>query len=254
MVRVSFHSESRVLTLRIVTSHQANLITPSVLEEIGAAVAGIAGTYPGMRALVIRGRDEVFCGGAEVHELIELDKPGRLRMLTGEHELFRRIEQLPFPTVAVLTGPCLGLGTHLALACDFRIARSDTRLALPETRVGISATVQRLSRFVGIGRAKEMLLLGRQLDAERALEWGLVCEVADAPEFEDRVARLVRACAATAPLAIAAVKASIEADYPWDESRHAAELAQALEALDSEDFREGVESVQQHRRPRFTGR
>ena len=98
-----------------------------------------------------------------------------------------------------------------------------------------------------------MLLLGRQMSADQALQWGLVTQVADAPEFEERVARLVRACAATAPLAIAAVKASIEADYPWDESRHSAELAGALEALDTEDFRAGVEAIRQSRRPSFTG-
>jgi enoyl-CoA hydratase/carnithine racemase len=252
-VQVTFDSQSRVLTLRFVARHQANLVTPRVVEELGAAVAGIADRYPGTRTLVLRGRDDVFCGGAEVQELLELDKPGRLQMLTGEHELLRRIEQLPCPTVAALTGPCFGFGLHLALACDFRIARSDTRIALPETRVGISATVQRLSRFVGIGRAKEMLLLGRQLDAEKALQWGLLTEVAGADEFEDRVARLVRASAATAPLAIAAVKASIEADYPWSVSRHAAELAGALDALDTDDYREGTEAIRQSRRPSFTG-
>jgi enoyl-CoA hydratase/carnithine racemase len=253
LVRVSFDQELRVLTIRIDTGHRANIINKQVLERLSGTVCAAIEKYPGLRAVVVRGRDDAFCGGADVTDLLRQEKPSRREMLLGEHALFRQIEELPVVSVAVLTGPCLGLGAHIALACDFRIARADTRLGLPESRVGISASVQRLSRFVGIGRAKEMLLLGRELGARQALDWGLVTEVAEADEFEDRVASLVRASAGAAPLATAAIKISVEADYPWDDSRHAAEVDRALEALDTDDFSEGILAIRERRRPNFTG-
>src|ERR1700722_18203164 len=121
LVLASFDQELRVLTIRIDTGHRANIINKQVLERVSATVGTAIEKYPGIRAVVVRGRDDVFCGGADVTDLLQQEKPSRREMLLAEHSLFRQIEELPVVSVAVLTGPCLGLGAHIALACDFRI-------------------------------------------------------------------------------------------------------------------------------------
>lgn len=159
------------------------------------------------RPLLLTGGPETFAAGADIGQLRER---GRLDALAGINSgVFDRIARLPMPTVAAVAGPALGGGAELAYACDFRVATPGTRFANPEGQLGILAAAGaswRLAELVGEPLAKEVLLAGRSLDADRALAAHLVNEVVEpeallaaANAWVDRILR-------SAPLALRMTK------------------------------------------------
>lgn len=144
---------------------------------------GIIGAgYIGGVVVITGGIRNAFCTGGDIHELFgeamaSLGREERLRLFQGFQETYAQIEEYPKPTVAAINGVTIGGGLELALVCDFRIASELSYFSLPELRHGIIpglGATQRLPRFIGMGRAKEMLLLGKMVRAETALAWGLV--------------------------------------------------------------------------------
>ena len=149
------------------------------------------------RALVIRsGKADNFIAGADIDELAGLEDAAEARELSRRGQaIFLRLERLPIPALAAVHGTCLGGGVELALACDHRVASNAprTKLGLPETRLGIlpglGGTV-RLPRTVGARAALDLILTGKQIDAERARQIGLVDRVIPAERFEGQVKAL----------------------------------------------------------------
>src|ERR687898_2144628 len=134
------------------------------------------------RVLVITGAGELaFCAGADL-KAIESFAP-RLELEDGPLGFTRLIS--PKPTIAAISGWCLAGGLELALWCDLRIATEDAKLGFTERRFGvplIDGGAQRLPRLIGLGRALDLILTGRVVEAPEALDWGLVTEVVDAGE------------------------------------------------------------------------
>lgn len=246
--------DGRVLWLRFRTEHPVNVMTRGLLADLSKVVERLRRTPGDVRVLVFQGTPRIFSGGADVEELLALEGDDRLAMMVEEHELFRAVETLPMIVITSIAGACAGMGTHLALASDFRIADERARIGLPETKVGIAATAQRVSRYVGIGRAKDFLLSGRLVPAQEALEWGLLTYVVPVDDLEERTRELASSCARMAPLAIGSAKLGIDQAYAWNDAQHRDELQRALASLETEDFREGITSVVEKRDPRFVGR
>ena len=145
-------------------------------------------------AVVIRsGKPGTFIAGADVREFAEIEDAAaaRARSAAGQRT-FRRLGRLTVPTIAAIDGTCMGGGTELALACDWRLAtdRGSTRIGLPEVRLGIIpgwGGCVRLPRLIGLQRALRMILTGDAVPAERALRWGLVDRVHGVAGFEDEI-------------------------------------------------------------------
>jgi 2-oxoglutaroyl-CoA hydrolase len=160
--------------------------------------------------------------------------------------------------IAKLRGYAFGVGLELALACDFRIASDDVELGLPEVKIGMipgSGGTQRLARMIGLGRAKDMVMRGRRIDAGEALAIGLVTEVVTPAELDAAVARLVDELRALSPLALALAKRVLNHAYdgPLGLGLEVEGLAYGL-LRSSDDFREGVTAFGEKRRPKFQGR
>ena len=167
-----------------------------------AALTGTLGELP-VRGLVVHGAGRHFSSGADVAAL-KAGVDGALPSLAAEALLeatasFQAIAQLPYPTVAAVSGCCLGSGLELALACRWRVAAANAVFALPETSFdlmpGCGGSV-RLPLLVGRGRAAELLLSGRFVDAAEALEIGLVDAVVDRRDLLAAARRLVERVAA----------------------------------------------------------
>jgi 2-oxoglutaroyl-CoA hydrolase len=159
--------------------------------------------------------------------------------------------------LAALEGYCFGVGLELALACDFRIAADDLQLAFPEVTIGMipgSGGTQRLARLVGLGRAKDIVMRGRRVSAEEALALGLVTEVVGADELDASVAGLVAELERFSPLALAMAKRVLNQAYegPLAQGLELEGLAYGL-LQQTHDFREGVESFVEKRKPEFRG-
>ena len=247
-------ADGRTATLRFASDHPANVFTTETLEALLAAVREVRGDRA-LRVLLVTGRDDVFSGGADLTYLSALSDDAYRHYIATEYTLFAELEALPLITVAVIAGACVGNATELALACDFRICRDDVRIGLPEMRVGFVSPAQRLSAYVGIGRAKELLYGGRLLSAAEASELGLVTSVtADLPAAASEAARRY---AGYAPYALPFTKAGVlrcyglAADGPGGRF-DAEERAAAFATFRGPDFAEGAAAALAGRRPEFT--
>lgn len=180
--RLEENDSARVLTIDV-ADKSANVLSSEVMAELGQCLDQIESAIKSddkPKGLIIRsGKDSGFIFGADIKEFMSIpDAESGAELARRGQGLFNRIESLKCPTVAVIHGNCMGGGTELALACDYRIAREDegTRIGLPEVQLGINpgfgGTV-RLPRLIGLP-ALNMMLTGRPLSARAAKRVGLV--------------------------------------------------------------------------------
>ncbi|MGW0827377.1 enoyl-CoA hydratase/isomerase family protein [Streptomyces sp. NPDC002845] len=164
------------------------------------------------KPLLLTGSGGVFAGGADIAELLER---GRDEALLGiNSRLFDRIARLPLPTVAAVDGYALGGGAELAYACDLRIASESAVFGNPEPGLGIIAAAGgcwRLAELVGRSVAKQMLLGGSRLDAERAYALGLVLDVVPADQLSERAHALLERIARSSATALRLTKLVVDA-------------------------------------------
>jgi enoyl-CoA hydratase/carnithine racemase len=176
---------------------------------------------------------------------------------TGVTAVLQRIEASPRPTIALVHGDAYAGGCELALHCDLRIAADGVRFAMPLARIGLVvpfALGQKLVEIVGPAWAREILLVGRPVDARRALEMGMVHRVVPAAEVEGVTYDLARAIADNAPLSLGGMKAMIRRSVSLREGIDHADLdAEVTRARKSADAREGVRAMLEKRRPNFKG-
>lgn len=188
---------------------RANLLTTGVMRRLDALLTEIEeGARAGsIRGVVVRsGKPGMFIAGADVGEIAGITDPadGESKSRQGQ-AVFLRLDRLPVFTVAAIDGVCLGGGTEMALACDYRLAADDpaTRIGLPEVQLGIipgfGGTV-RLPRLVGLQAALPMILTGKPVDARKAYRIGLADERVPAPILGERARQVVRERAAGKPL------------------------------------------------------
>ena len=139
--------------------------------------------------MVIHGSDKSFAAGAEIAEVGALTGVAALDFSRSAQLYFERLSRSPKPIVAAIQGYCLGGGLDLALACHYRIATPDAALGHPGATLGLLTGwggTQRLPRLLGRARAFELLLLGQPINAERALQVGLVDQIVPRPTFLER--------------------------------------------------------------------
>ena len=212
-----------------------------------------------VRAVIVTGRGErAFCAGSHIGEFEGLRGRVAEGKLLLEKHVYRRLAELPMPTIAAIEGDALGGGLELALCCDLRIASARARLGLPEVRLAVipgSGGTQRLPRVIGPAWAKELILTGRIVDAAEAHRIGLVNEVVPAGEARGRAAEVADEIAARGPLAVREAKRLIDlaADVDLDAGL-AAELDASERVFASEDMVEGARAFFDKRDPEYRGR
>ena len=180
-----------------------NLIVPELIAELRATFDGLA-RDGSVRAAVVTGAGRAFTAGMQVQVLRDLTPASAKILITSLHEAIHAVHDAPFPTIAMVNGPCLGAGFELAMACDLRVAAAGAPMGLPEVKVGAPSVIEAalLPALVGPGRAAEMLLTGDSVTAEQALEWGLVNRVAPAGTLEAATSELLEKILVCAPTAI----------------------------------------------------
>jgi 3-hydroxyacyl-CoA dehydrogenase/enoyl-CoA hydratase/3-hydroxybutyryl-CoA epimerase len=173
---------------------ETNVLSVSVLEQLDALLDDISAELP--TAMVFRSaKPSGFIAGADVREFLDISTTQEaLIMIKRGQSLFSRIEALKCPTIAVIEGFCMGGGTELALACDYRIALDEpgTRIGLPEVKLGIHPAyggLVRSTEIINPLKALEIMLTGRALNARSAASMGLVDSAAAWPCHRRRTAR-----------------------------------------------------------------
>jgi enoyl-CoA hydratase len=211
------------------------------------------------RVVVLTGAGEkAFVAGADIKYMQGLDVLGARRWGELGHECGNLLETMPKPTVAALNGFALGGGCELALACDLRLAATNARLGQPEINLGVLpgwGGSLRLARATSLGFAKELVLTGRQVGAEEALERGLVNAVHEPAELREKTLELCRTLAAKSPLALAYAKEAVNLALQGDHRANLATEARLFAMLfATEDQQEGMAAFVEKRQPEFRGR
>lgn len=191
----------------------ANTISVQLVADVNAALDELEKDADTRVILLTGAGERHFCGGADLREAGRLLAGAGGRSEGGpagpRRDFIRHIEEVPQPVIAVINGAAMGGGCEIALACDFRVMAEEARIGVPEIRFGAlpaGGGTQRLPRIVGLARAKELVLTGRHLDAQRALEIGLVHAVAPRARLVDAAEELARELAQHAAYALATGK------------------------------------------------
>src|SRR5712692_10442511 len=152
-----------------------NLFTPELIAAVRETFDTLA-RDAGVGAAVLTGAGRAFTAGMQVQVLRDLTPASAKALITSLHEAIHAVHEAPFPTIAMVNGPCLGAGFELAMACDIRTAADGARLGLPEVKVGVPSVIEAalLPALVGPGRAAEILLTGEPVGAPQAFDWGRV--------------------------------------------------------------------------------
>lgn len=207
-----------------------------------------------IRAVVIRGDGDVFSPGGDIPGFLEVEPEDFIdlgRNLTAP-------ARSPKPVIAAIAGYCLGAGLELSMSCDIRLATRDALFGQPEMRLGMipgSGGSQRLSRYIGVSRAKYYILTGERFTAEQAHAWGLVATLSDdVAALDAEVDRVAQALIGHSPLALRVAKEVIDAgvDGPLATGIELERKAYSLLRA-THDFAEGVGAYVEKRKPEFTG-
>ena len=216
---------------------------------------------PEIRCVVVSGAGgKAFVSGADISkfESERANAEAQVKYEAISKQGYETLYNFPKPTIARITGYCIGGGMNLAACCDMRFCNEGARFGVPAARLGLGygfLRIERLSRIVGLPRAMEFLFTARQYSAQEAYDMGLVNAVAADAELDAVVARTTDAIAENAPLTVTLAKAAArEIAKPEAQQDHAKLERMVMACFDSEDFKEGRRAFMEKRKPQFKGR
>ena len=255
-IKISRRSSTCTVTLK--RPEVLNALNQTMIKEVDASLQ-IVTALSSIRVLTFTGAEEkAFCVGADINDMAEMSPEDFENWLVLNQQLFNKIEGLPVPVIAALNGYTFGGGLELALACDIRVAKEGIKLGFPESQLGVipgTGGTQRLTRLVGPGIAKELILSGRRITAEEALSIGLVNRVVPAEEWDLDLAEYMQDLVRRAPIAVRSAKKAIDmAGSLTLEEGLDLERELNLECFRSDDFQEGLAAFKEKRAPMFRGR
>lgn len=251
--------ESPVAWIILNRPERLNAINPKMVEELSAALDEISrADFDKVRVVIITGAGRAFSAGADVTGFVGTTPFLAYKLSRGLHEIAEKIEKLDRPVICALNGYTLGGGLELALACDIRIASETAVLGQPEVNLGLfpgGGGTQRLTRLVGLAKAKELIFTGDNISARDAEKMGLVNKVVPPERLEQEARTLALKLAEKPPIALAMAKYAINYGYEaplW--SALDLEAAHFGVVFSTEDLYEGVSAFLQKRKPQFKGR
>jgi enoyl-CoA hydratase/carnithine racemase len=257
--RLRTADQGLVRILVIENPAKRNALDFQALEELEAACAAAAADR--VRCLVLRGAgDEAFSSGFDLAEMGLTSRHG-LRPDEAVERAADALSAVPCPTLAFLNGSAIGGALELAATCDLRVAREGAALGLPPAKLGVvypEGGIRRFLGLVGAARTRELFLVGRPIDAQTALAWGLVNRVAPAADAEAEALNLAAEIAANAPLAVQGMKRILQLLEGTHERGLSAEERTEIaglrrRAFESQDILEGRRAREERRAPRFRG-
>jgi enoyl-CoA hydratase/carnithine racemase len=257
MADVLTERRGHVLWITLNRPEVRNALSLAVNQRLAEIAEELEGNGE-VRAVVVTGSgDKAFCAGADLKERKGVPAAESGRYINAIGSAIDGIGRMRQPTICAMNGSAYGGGLELALACDFRILVEGSEVGLTEVRLGImpgAGGTQRLPRLVGEARAKELILLGRKIDAQRALAIGLVNQVVARDKLAGAVDGILQELAGCAPLSVRQAKAAIELGHGRTMSDGLALEREHYDVtLFSEDRDEGLAAFAEGRAPNYRG-
>lgn len=245
-----------IFTLRLNHPEKLNALSTDLLMTLAEGI-NTAKKKPGIKAVLITGTGKAFCAGADISRLAECDAQSGLQFAKLGQDIFRTLETMGKPSLAAINGYAFGGGCELAMSATLRIASENAQFGQPEVKLGVIpgyGGTQRLARLVGKGRALDLCLTGRFINAQTAMSWGLVSEVVSENILIDEGMRILKGILGMAPLAIASTMDVIDKGYDLSltDALHL-EAIHFANVCASKDKAEGVAAFLEKRPAQFKG-
>lgn len=253
---IALYQRDEFALITIERPEALNALSFSLIRDLGRAIDRAAESDS--RALLFTGAgDKAFCAGADIAELQGRDMARVRRDTEAGQLIFSKLDALAIPSVAVINGYAFGGGLELALACTFRMATTTAKLGLPEIKLGLIpgyGGTQRLPRLIGEGRALDLILTGRTVDAAEALDIGLVHRVIETDPLEAAMV-FARTFTGHGMLALKAARSAVQraGDLPLSEGLKVEADLSTL-GFRTEDAQEGMAAFLEKRKPAFKDR
>lgn len=251
-------TEGSICTLTLNRPEKRNSLTPGILRLLTEEFLRL-GKSTEIRCVVIRGKgDKAFCSGYDIDAISEEE----IAIENGHPltEAMQAVKSYPLPVIAMINGHAFGAGLELAACCDLRVCAADAKLAIPPVKLGVIYHYSGIKQFlnlVGPGFTRELFLTGNPVNAERALEKGLVNHVVKKDKLEEFTYGLAEGISENAPLSMISMKKMINI---WEEGRPLSEENEELikslfaKVRKSSDSKEGKKAFLEKRKPVFKGK
>jgi enoyl-CoA hydratase len=246
-----------IYTITINRPDKLNALNRDVFTDLDNAVNEIQNN-PAIKSAVITGAgSKAFVAGADITEFSGLDKSAAMALAKRGQDIFFKIERSKKPIVAAVNGFALGGGCELAMSCHFRVASDNAKFGQPEVNLGLIpgyGGTQRLTQLIGKGRAIELLISGNMIDANTALQYGLVNYVVPAEELLNKTRSILQVINAKAPVAIANCIETANAVFDETKDGFEEEIKAFGECFATDDRKEGTTAFLEKRKAVFAGK
>lgn len=248
--------ENHIYTIVVNRPDKLNAINDTVMTELGEAIDEVNNNEDIRGAIITGSGSKAFVAGADIGEFNGITEDGTRLSKKGQ-DVFFKIERSRKPVIAAVNGFALGAGCELAMSCQFRVASDNAKFGQPEVNLGLIpgyGGTQRLVQLIGKGRAMEMLLTANMVDANTALQWGLVNHITTQEQLLSKTRDLLTIMNAKAPLALSGCITAANAVF--DENINGYEIEATIfgECFGTEDLKEGKAAFLEKRKANFKGK
>ena len=250
-------SDNGITTITINRPTKLNALNKDTIHELHDAF-NEANQDKNTKVIIITGSGEkAFVAGADIKEFFNFNiEEGSMLAAQGQELLFNYIENLETPVIAAVNGFALGGGLELAMACHFRVASDNAKMGLPEVSLGVIpgyGGTQRLPQLVGKGRAMEMIMTAGMIDANKALDYGLVNHVTTLEELLPLCNKIAGKIMRNSLVAISSAIKAINANYIDGINGFDVEIEEFGNCFGTDDFKEGTTAFLEKRKADFPG-
>jgi len=246
-----------IFTITINRPDKLNALNAAVFTDIDTAITEVQNDSAVKSVIITGAGQKAFVAGADITEFGGLDKAAAIALAQRGQDIFLKIEQSKKPVIAAVNGFALGGGCELAMACHFRIASENAKFGQPEVNLGLIpgyGGTQRLTQLIGKGRAIELLISGNIIDANTALQYGLVNYVVPVDELIVKAKTILQVINTKAPIAIAKCIEAANAVFNESINGFEAEITAFGDCFDTTDMKEGTAAFLEKRKPLFIGK
>ena len=247
-----------ITTITINRPSKLNALNKVTIEELHHAF-NAADQDKDIKVIIVTGSGEkAFVAGADISEFANFDvESGGILAAKGQEILFDFVQNLSTPVIAAVNGFALGGGLELALAAHFRVASANAKMGLPEVSLGVIpgyGGTQRLPQLIGKGRAMEMIMTAGMIDAQTALNYGLVNHVVTQEELLPLAEKIAGKIIKNSSVAIAKAIDAINANYKDGINGYDVEIKHFGDSFGTQDFKEGTTAFLEKRKANFPGK